>query len=173
MCVDRLCTNNWEDVACISRIFPAQSHTVLPWVSTVSYPSAPFTQRHCCLSLSRIEVGCTKITSVTAVPFWYGWYDRNSGTPGSCLNAERISCLFQVTLYASAGVTSGNYSLTHTSMWANATTGNLNSRAETTVCLDWNAGEDEARVSSPSRHRLISSTDACNDSCSIFLPKHF
>lgn len=57
-----------------------------------------------------------------------------------------ISCFFQVTLYASAEVTRGNYSLTHTSMWANDITGNLNSQAETTVCLDWNAGEDEARV---------------------------
>lgn len=52
-----------------------------------------------------------------------------------------------MTLYASAEVTKGNYSLTHTSMWANDTTGNLNSQAQTTVCLDWNAGEDEARVS--------------------------
>lgn len=84
--------------------------------------------------------------TVTALPFGYGGHGRNAGTHSSCCNAERISCLVQVTLYASAEVTSGNYSLTYASMWANATTGNLNSHAETTVCLDWNAEEDEARV---------------------------
>lgn len=51
----------------------------------------------------------------------------------------------QVTLYSSAAVTSGNYSLTYTRNWANDTTGVLNSDAERTTCLDWNADADEVR----------------------------
>lgn len=50
----------------------------------------------------------------------------------------------QVTLFSSAAVTSGNYSLTYTRNWVNDTTGVLNSDAERTTCLDWNA--DAAKV---------------------------
>lgn len=58
--------------------------------------------------------------------------------------ASSLLCT-QVTLYSSAAVTSGNYSLTYTRNWANDTTGVLNSDAETTACLDWNADADEVR----------------------------
>lgn len=48
-----------------------------------------------------------------------------------------------VTLFASAEVTEGNFSLTYTSMWANDSEGALSSAAETTACIDWNAGAED------------------------------
>lgn len=48
-----------------------------------------------------------------------------------------------VTLFSTAEVTRGNFSLTYTSMWADDSTGALSSTAETTACIDWNAGAED------------------------------
>lgn len=48
-----------------------------------------------------------------------------------------------VTLFSSAEVTSGNFSLTYTAVWANDSTGVLSSDSETTACIDWNAEAED------------------------------